>query len=439
MGSLARSNDRNRRVNRYAGEGIDEHILYVHPEGSDNNDGLSKSSPKQRIQSAYDALPAPDLSGGFPVDATGGGLINLMPGRHDVGTGLSLFRQKPVELRSVIGNPARRLGNLSGTRVAIGAILYSSESTQPDELVALGIGGAGTTDTTNNANGHTFRDVQFELAGVCTAAIRAENWNQGLVIGCSAQHLDEATEPDAWLCDVLNTGEVVGSDTSWNQMIGNLVNRMGLYKGVTTTTNGLNNNCHVIDRNICFGNATRTDALVEIHRGIGCAITNNNFETSPKAVELLGDSGGANGSRNYMAGNSGEGCPIWLRARDQNHLIMLDGGNRTASATDVLIDIADGGDNLVIEAAISILNAGYDRDDAWVDTAGTARISPRNREVGQQSTFEAIGNRINTVDKYQGKMVLDLTSGDYLYANGSAAGDTWRNVGTGATVYAPTS
>lgn len=47
-----------------------------------------------------------------------------------------------------------------------------------------------------------------------------------------------------------------------------------------------------------------------------------------------------------------------------------------------------------------------------------------------------VGNVINTMDKYLGKMVWDSTNNKPVWAKGIAAADVWID-GTGSTVYSP--
>lgn len=49
----------------------------------------------------------------------------------------------------------------------------------------------------------------------------------------------------------------------------------------------------------------------------------------------------------------------------------------------------------------------------------------------------AVGNAINTANKYAGKSVFNTTTGVLVQAAGSAAGDVWKNVKTGATAHTP--
>lgn len=65
-------------------------------------------------------------------------------------------------------------------------------------------------------------------------------------------------------------------------------------------------------------------------------------------------------------------------------------------------------------------------------------------EVAEVLVFEATTaqlaentDAINTTDKFRGKQVLNTTTGILVYANGPAAGDTWKKVSDGTVAHTP--
>jgi hypothetical protein len=73
-----------------------------------------------------------------------------------------------------------------------------------------------------------------------------------------------------------------------------------------------------------------------------------------------------------------------------------------------------------------------------------AGVSEKNAEVQEELTnvsttaaLAAIGNAINTTDKFKGKQVFNETTGILVIAADATAGGVWKNAGTGATAHTP--
>jgi len=74
--------------------------------------------------------------------------------------------------------------------------------------------------------------------------------------------------------------------------------------------------------------------------------------------------------------------------------------------------------------------SGADASDAWVRAGGD--VAATAAEIG------AIGDAINTVGKYVGKLVYDTATGLLYAADGPAAGDDWTLIdGVGSTQTTP--
>ncbi len=77
----------------------------------------------------------------------------------------------------------------------------------------------------------------------------------------------------------------------------------------------------------------------------------------------------------------------------------------------------------------SNLVAGVESKQAEVDEVLT--------NVSTTAALAAIGNAINTTDKFEGKQVFNSTTKILVIAVGPAAADVWANAGTGVTAHTP--
>lgn len=66
----------------------------------------------------------------------------------------------------------------------------------------------------------------------------------------------------------------------------------------------------------------------------------------------------------------------------------------------------------------------------WREKLGTA--IPRSTTAA----LEAVGNAINTTDKFEGKTLINTTAGTIVTANGAAAADVWLAL-DGTTAHTP--
>ena len=53
------------------------------------------------------------------------------------------------------------------------------------------------------------------------------------------------------------------------------------------------------------------------------------------------------------------------------------------------------------------------------------------------AALAAVGNAVNTTNKFKNKLVVNDTTGILVYAAGPLAADVWKNAGTGATAHTP--
>jgi hypothetical protein len=259
-----------------------------HPAIKTLNDGDS-------IQNAVDTLP--------PM----GGIINLGPGKYDVGSGLNIPKSKRVEIKGSMRAVHYQWQSTIPSDFP-GSVIYSSAN--PSELIGIGL----NTNDVNNYYGSVFRDLHFHLNGGTTAAIRADDWNMGFIENCGAAHHGWQTTPNAYFVECNNTGRLGSgaADTSWHQIVGNRIWGLGLYNGITNSPQGLNNNQHVLLRNMCFGKG-RSEAFVQCNAAKGWTIGFNNFEGGNSAIHFGDPIGGLNTSAsNLLIGNSGESVNDWI-------------------------------------------------------------------------------------------------------------------------------
>jgi len=356
--------------------------------GNDEYDGQTRRWAKQSIQDALDSIPVVQTGGSpaVPVNARHGGRIHCMDGRHDVGSGLVMRRGLPIELDGVY-NPVLRTSTSGGEMIMKGPTLYSSDTIKPQSLIRLGL--AADDEINQNAYGHKFRNLIWEMAGVTKYCVDAERWNMGLVEGCSWRHLDLATEPDSFC--VRNQGENIGgSDCSWIHMVDNEFNSSGLYRNTAPTTQGLNANHHCFNRNIGFSGGTRTEAMISLENAQGCWIEGNNLEVvrgtggnKTMAIEFRPSPGGNGNKQNYIGGNTGEFADFFLVADEFWANLVFETGCRVTTR-----DQADPDDNSKLIWFKTNALANFVIDGVTTPYGGSYDQSPIARVVdGIQNTI----------------------------------------------------
>jgi len=197
--------------------------MCVSPTGNDANNGLSPNSAKATIAAAYAALKTYAEVNITPVGGVlGVGTIQLLPGKHDVGSGFAVTYRRPVVIQGM------RSGNASANQIAQSAsIIYSSSTSSPTSLITYGNGITGV------AFGLELQDVVFELSPSHTAAVRLNSVNHFHARGCGA-YAASGLSQNSYFVDYTN---VTTLDGSWGHLIDNQVAHMGLVKGVADTQN----------------------------------------------------------------------------------------------------------------------------------------------------------------------------------------------------------
>lgn len=253
-------------------------IRWVDPDGLASNSGKHPGAAYDSIQDAYD-----DLSGGVGSPREFVGDIRLLPGVHDVGTGLAFENQRVVRVE---GYPRTVLGHdLDGTANAV--ITTSDDATEHVDI---------TDAVTANGEGFEFIGVDFDMNGIAlTAGIRGRNLVYPLVEGCN---FHSATQrEDIWAIEFDNPG----SDNSWANIIRNRSRGVGLVKILATGNSNVNR--WNIKRNICFWfPADPTDlAMLDLQNLDASLVEGNNLEGSAIGVWLR------DGESNSFISNAGEG------------------------------------------------------------------------------------------------------------------------------------
>jgi len=350
-------------------------VFYTHPSmrfvdpdnGSDSLHGLTPTGAKKTIQAAYDAVPI-NLTNrnGVPIADRQGGTVILMPGRHDVGPGVKMWRSKPCVVAGLLptGNPRP---SISGGRVVNpGVIVYSDQ--QPQELFSIGL---DPLDTGHNSYGYVFQDFHYELAGSTKYVIHGIQNNALTVRNIAGRHTNPVS--GNYAIRVVNASDTTGADASWGRIHNNWTHGTGLLQVLATSPQGLNVNQWVVRDNVCHGFTGMTSPFIYMERAIGCTIADNNLETAAIAIEFGGDSGGENNVQNHLRGNNGEGVAVWLKADRLWSSRMDDMYNRHPAEGDIIANLgANTGHNIITETVSTPFNNLYS-SNPWTD-AGKGNV-----------------------------------------------------------------
>jgi hypothetical protein len=282
------------------------YVDYVN--GLDANDGLSPSGAKKTIQNAYNDLVS---VAGATYTLVGGhqgvGRIYLSPDDHDVGTGLVLNLNRPVEI----------YGTRSGAGVynlQDSASRIMSSSALATELVKIDKG----ADVVGR--GFDFVDVAFQISSTTNTALTKVIYAQGVchlhVERCIAYN---AQATATTVCFIYH--ESYG-DASWARIINNVSAHMQFYKA-PVAPNGTNYNRNLIQKNrIYYGG---TSPIIHLEGDWFCGdVSFNNLEgpTNAPAIQL----DGGNCDWNTFIQNSGEGGgtthPFYAFNQGNNNVVL---------------------------------------------------------------------------------------------------------------------
>lgn len=320
--------------------GAPTEIQYVHPDGSDTRDGFDEGTAKATMQAAYAALPS------------SGGILNVLPARHDVGAGLVLTKGKRVHIQS-LGHWQRAASPFSGStwNTGGGAVLFSSGA--PTNLLSW-------TAANDNEEGFSAENVIFECNSSITRAIYAEGVNHGYISNCG--FMMKNASGIAIVLDH-NVG-VTGDDSSWWRVMNNLCGGGGAF---FDTLASANNNNNLVSGNLIFFDGT----AIQMRFAHRSSIMFNNIEgnavgpfiklTNCFACMTMGNSGECSTAGNIF---------IQLDASHGNTLLG-DIGTSTPTATDKLYDFINSSrDNLAVTGVYSSQSSLYGAGPStfWGDT-----------------------------------------------------------------------
>lgn len=261
--------------------------------GLDTNQGTSPGSAKKTIQAAYNDLKATAESNSTSEGGRlGAGTIHLLPGDHDVGSGLSIAWNRPVSLMGARSGPRDHGVQNSASRIV--------SSGNPTELVR--IQGQFASEITR---GVSFEDIGFRMNHAVNTSLQrviyAKRVGYLTVERCSFTNADLNTNVPVvavWHEDSTTSD----GEGGWCRIINNSVSRMALYRATAGGVQGGNFNRGRISDNVVFYGGTLPMVQLTANTN-GYLVDGNNLEGTATAVEV-GPSGVF--TQNTFLNNSGE-------------------------------------------------------------------------------------------------------------------------------------
>ena len=271
--------------------GLIAYVDYVN--GNDSNSGLYPSYAFKTIAAAYSALTTIALA---HFTAVGGridsGTIILLPGDHDVGTGLVLDYRYRITLQGTlsggVADPAVGITN-SGSRIV-------SSSSSATALILIG-------STSNVTYGNRICDVGFVVNPAVntslTACVRVQATDYFQMERCQGITSD-SSQQNVYLLEQNPGGSA--QDNAWVRFLNNNTNGLPLYYAPT----GTNFNRGFLGYNVAqFGGAGATVPMIWLQGDWASGIVmGNNLEGGLNAPHLQVDAGAA--TNNLYLNNAGE-------------------------------------------------------------------------------------------------------------------------------------
>jgi len=329
--------------------------------------------PGESIQDAYASLPAES-----------GGVIYLLPGRHDVGDGLTLDRTKPVSLVG-LARWRRHVSteDLDEPEHVPGAVLHSSTSapwlidtTQPMDSVVNGFG-------------FEFRNLVLDFR-TSEIGILADNVNHGVVENC----FFAGPGGDAWAIMLVTKDSFVqpgtshGDDASWWRVMNNNARDCGLFAalgafGGNTPAYQWNHNNHLIEGNVCF-QASATTPAIWLRGGHRSHLVANNLEGDWDPAILLESCWQSRSDGN--AGESSLEGITFVRLEGSSACLISDLGASTSSGQTLIQMDAGSGDNIVLAPALTAERSLYGPDGYVDEGVNNLIVSPAATRSAGAST-----------------------------------------------------
>jgi hypothetical protein len=264
-------------------------VRFVDPRnGLDANPGTEPGLAKKTIQSAYsDVRTFAEATGSSEGGRLGVGTIQLLPGDHDVGAGLSVAWNRPACFQGTRSGPRDHAPQNTASRVV--------SSGNPTELVR--VQGQGVEEITR---GMSFEDIAFRMNHTVNTklerVIYAKRVGYLTVERCSFTNHDLNTNQPVVAIHHDDSNDPSG-EGGWARIRNNSVSRMALYRA----TGGNFNRGRISDNVVFYGGTLPMIQLAGNTNGLVC--DGNNLEGTATAVEI-----GPTGVFTQMTflGNSGE-------------------------------------------------------------------------------------------------------------------------------------
>ena len=320
--------------------GLEAWVDYAN--GSDVNAGLSADAAFKTIQAAYNALKTEANATYTAIGSyLGVGRIHLLPGNQDVGTGVTIDGQRPVE---IYGTKSGLGGHGQGTSASI--VMSSSgaitEFFKISHSAAVG-------------RGCRFYDVAFSVDPAVntslTKCIYAISQDYLDVRECAADTSDHSTTLST-VTFVWQEQDAAAGDNAWMMLDHNDVARMQMYKA-STTGGGTNFNRSVIAYNL--GTFDGSVPMIHLQANFRAGtIIGNDLEGTATQIEIDANFADAN----VLINNSGESnIPF-----DTNNIVASGGdgvtnGTNTFTSASASWSSSDVGHGIQIGAVKRLITA----------------------------------------------------------------------------------
>lgn len=296
-------------------------IQYVHPAGSDSYDGFTTSTPKQTLEAAYGDLP-------------NGGVIIVAKGRHDVGDGLGLVRDRPVVIQGV-GRWRRFAPRNVNQYPYEDPCLFSSTG-------ATRIINFDQPTGFKNGQGFEFSNLVFEMLDTCQYGIDAQAISYARVLNCSFW----SKNLSAIGINADTPGDVLGDDTSWWRVADNISSGCQLIEAKGGQVNNW-----IVQNNILFSaGAPKGMVFDTLHRS---TISGNNLEGDfTSGIQIGLSATGSVSYANLIQGNGGEDVEVLIDVVRGTGQVIIPLGVVNPTTDNTLVRFSSGsGHNIVLAPA----------------------------------------------------------------------------------------
>lgn len=315
--------------------------------GSDSNTGLGPgaSDAFKTIAAAYSYLKTYALANYSlsPLGVLGVGTINLLPGDHDVGSGLAVDYRYPVD---IIGSRAGAWGYRPGSS----ASRIVSSSAAATEFIKTG-------DASNITYGNRIHGVTFLVTvatnTALTACVRAQD-NDYFNMDGNVGMTDTAANKDIPLLEQ-HSGAASNPDNAWLRFTNNSTSGLPLYHADAT---GGNYNRSLIGWNVCQFGSGATYPMLWLEGSFAASVViMNNLEGGASGPHCMVGSSSKAADNNLFLGNAGEAgtttYPFYQVVRGSANQFIGGWCSSSAVGTWIQFDTNGYGDNEVYNPRVS--------------------------------------------------------------------------------------